>query len=83
MSKLVRRKEVLDVLKIDKMLLYRLIASKKIEAIKVGSKYLYNLDKYLADNNISLNTNSKETNNNKLRKKYVIVELAVDIKKKI
>ena len=44
MSKLVRRKEVLDVLKIDKMLLYRLIASKKIEAIKVGSKYLYNLD---------------------------------------
>ena len=58
MSKLVGRKEVLKALNIHYVTLYNMIERKEIEVVKIGNKNLYNLDKFLKDNNISLNNNS-------------------------
>lgn len=54
MAKLVGRKEVLNTLNIHYVTLYNMIDRKEIEVVKIGNKNLYNLDKYLKDNNISL-----------------------------
>lgn len=52
-SSFVSRKKVLETLKICKTTLYTLVEEGKIEIIKVTSKkWLYNLQKYLEDNNI-------------------------------
>jgi putative resolvase len=73
MAKLVGRKEVLDVLKIHFTTLYDMVKRKEIEAVKIGNKNLYNLEKYLKDNNISTNDKNNTTNaeqlNNKIRKR--------------
>jgi predicted site-specific integrase-resolvase len=72
MAKLVGRKEVLDVLKIHFTTLYDMIKRKEIEAVKIGNKNLYNLEKYLKDNNISSpesTISNKEETNNKIRKR--------------
>ena len=55
MSKLVGRKEVLKALNIHYVTLYNMIERNEIEVVKIGNKNLYNLDKFLKDNNISLN----------------------------
>jgi len=57
MAKLVGRKEVLNVLNIHYVTLYNMIERKEIEVVKIGNKNLYNLDKYLKDNNISIEEN--------------------------
>ena len=52
MDKYIPRKEVLNVLKIHYHTLYRMIERNEIETVKVGSKTLFNLDKYLRDQGV-------------------------------
>ena len=52
MDKYISRKEVLSVLKIHYHTLYRMIDRNEIQTVKVGSKTLFNLDKYLRDQGI-------------------------------
>jgi len=58
MAKLLGRKQALERLNIHQSTLYSLVEKKEIEAIKLGNKYLYNVDKYLQDNNITVNIDS-------------------------
>jgi len=57
MVKLVGRKELLKILNIHFSTLYNMIERKEIEVIKIGTKNFYNLEKYLKDNNISIEEN--------------------------
>lgn len=50
MPKYVKRKEVLDVLKVHYQTLYRMETRGEIEVIRSGTHRLYNLEKYLKDN---------------------------------
>jgi putative resolvase len=52
-DKFIARRKVLEVLKIHYQTLYRMIERKQIETIQVGRRTLYNLDKYLRENNIN------------------------------
>lgn len=58
MAKLLGRKQALERLNIHQSTLYSLVEKKEIEAIKLGNKYLYNVDKYLQDNNITVDINA-------------------------
>lgn len=51
----VPRKKVLETLGIHYQTLYNLVRRKEIETIKVGRVSVYNLDKYIKDNNILIN----------------------------
>lgn len=55
----VPRKKVLDTLGIHYQTLYNLVKRKEIETIKIGRVNVYNLDKYIRDNNILLNKKEK------------------------
>lgn len=59
MDQLISRKEVLKTLKIHYHTLNRMITRGDIEAVKIGTKYFYNLDKYLRVNGISKNNKRK------------------------
>ncbi len=61
MVKLVGRKDALSILKIHKSTLYSLAENKQIETIKIGTKYFYNIEKYLKDNNISIEEANPQT----------------------
>ena len=52
MVKLSGRKEVLETLNIHYTTLYTMVERKEIEAIKIGTKNFYNLEKYLQDNGL-------------------------------
>jgi predicted site-specific integrase-resolvase len=49
----VKRKEVLDTLKISYPTLYKMAERKEIETAKIGQHMLYNLNKYLREKNIT------------------------------
>ena len=51
-DKFVPRKKVLEKLGIHYQTLYNMVERNDIEYIKVGTKHLYNLDKYLRDNGV-------------------------------
>jgi len=53
MDNFIPRREVLKTLHIHENTLYNMYRRKEIETIKVGSKLLYNLDKYLRDRGIT------------------------------
>jgi len=55
----VPRKKVLEILGIHYQTLYNLVKRKEIESIKVGRVSVYNLDKYIKDNNILINNKEK------------------------
>lgn len=55
----VPRKKVLEILGIHYQTLYNLVRRKEIETIKVGRVSVYNLDKYIKDNNILINNKEK------------------------
>lgn len=55
----VPRKKVLETLGIHYQTLYNLVKRKEIETIKVGRVSVYNLDKYIKDNNILINNKEK------------------------
>lgn len=55
----VPRKKVLETLGIHYQTLYNLVKRKEIETIKVGRVSVYNLDKYIKDNNILISTKEK------------------------
>lgn len=67
------RKDTLKILGIHYKTLYKLAENKEIETVKIGSRQLYNIDKYLKSLKI-------EKENKKI---YVIVEYQVQNKKKI
>ncbi|ARF12318.1 resolvase [Klosneuvirus KNV1] len=46
-DKLIPRREVLETLKIHYQTLNNMVKRKEIEVVKIGTKYVYNLDKYL------------------------------------
>ena len=50
--KYIPRREVLKVLNIHYQTLYKMVERKEIDVIDVGSKKLYNLEKYLKDHNV-------------------------------
>jgi len=52
METLIPRRKVLEVLKIHYHTLNNMVKRGEIEAIKIGTKYLYNLDKYLINKGI-------------------------------
>ena len=52
MSNLVTRKEVLKHLHVHYQTLRNMVSRNDIQVVRLGNKYLYNLDKYLLDNNI-------------------------------
>ena len=61
MSNYVRRKEVLEVLKVHYQTLYRMEKRGEIEIIKTkGGHRLYNLEKYLKDNHIARKVEKKK-----------------------
>jgi len=55
----VPRKKVLKTLGIHYQTLYNLVKRKEIESIKIGRTSVYNLDKYIKDNNILINNKEK------------------------
>lgn len=55
----VPRKKVLETLGIHYQTLYNLVRRKEIESVKVGRTSVYNLDKYIKDNNILINNKEK------------------------
>jgi predicted site-specific integrase-resolvase len=55
----VPRKKVLETLGIHYQTLYNLVKRKEIESIKIGRVSVYNLDKYIKDNNILINNKEK------------------------
>jgi putative resolvase len=55
----VPRKKVLETLGIHYQTLYNLVKRKEIESIKIGRVSVYNLDKYIKDNNILINQKEK------------------------
>lgn len=55
----VPRKKVLETLGIHYQTLYNLVKRKEIETIKVGRVSVYNLDKYIKDNNILISNKEK------------------------
>ena len=55
----VPRKKVLETLGIHYQTLYNLVRRKEIESVKVGRINVYNLDKYIKDNNILINKKEK------------------------
>jgi predicted site-specific integrase-resolvase len=55
----VPRKKVLETLGIHYQTLYNLVKRKEIETVKVGRVNVYNLDKYIHDNNILINKKEK------------------------
>jgi len=55
----VPKKKVLEILGIHYQTLYNLVKRKEIESIKVGRVSVYNLDKYIKDNNILINNKEK------------------------
>jgi len=55
----VPRKKVLETLGIHYQTLYNLVKRKEIESIKIGRTSVYNLDKYIKDNNILINNKEK------------------------
>ena len=55
----VPRKKVLETLGIHYQTLYNLVKRKEIESIKVGRVSVYNLDKYIKENNILINQKEK------------------------
>lgn len=55
----VPRKKVLEILGIHYQTLYNLVKRKEIETVKVGRVSVYNLDKYIRDNNILINNKEK------------------------
>lgn len=59
MEEYVNKKEVLKIIKVHHMTLRNMRIRKDIESIKIGNKYVYNLNKYLKDNNIKKEINDK------------------------
>ena len=55
----VPRKKVLETLGIHYQTLYNLVKRKEIESIKIGRTSVYNLDKYIKNNNILINNKEK------------------------
>ena len=55
----VPRKKVLETLGIHYQTLYNLVRRNEIESVKVGRINVYNLDKYIKDNNILINKKEK------------------------
>lgn len=58
-GKYVPRKVVTEKLGIHYQTVNNLVKRNEIEVIKIGTKYGYNLDKYIKDNNISINEKKK------------------------
>jgi len=56
----VKRKEVLKILKISYQTLYKMANNNEIETIIVGKHKLYNLNKYLRENKILINSDKKK-----------------------
>jgi len=56
METLIPRRKVLEVLKIHYHTLTNMVKRGEMEAIKIGTKYLYNLDKYLINKGIIKNS---------------------------
>jgi len=56
METLVPRRKVLEVLKIHYQTLNNMVKRKDIEVIRIGTKYLYNLDKYLMKKGVTRNS---------------------------
>jgi putative resolvase len=59
MEEIVPRRKVLEVLKIHYQTLYKMVDRGEIEVVKIGTRQLYNLSKYLKTHNV----------NNKIKKK--------------
>lgn len=55
MDKLIPRREVLKVLNVHYQTLNNMIQRGDIQVVKIGTKYVYNLEKYLRDNGIEKN----------------------------
>jgi len=52
MDKFIPRRKVLEILKITAPTLYKMIDREEIETLKIGTRTLYNLEKYMRDHNI-------------------------------
>lgn len=57
MDTLIPRRKVLETLKVHYQTLNNMIKRKEIDVVRVGTKYLYNLDKYLRDNGVNQKNN--------------------------
>jgi len=57
MNNLISRKDVLKHLHIHHNTLRNMVLRKDIQVVHMGNKYLYNLDKFLSDNNVKLINN--------------------------
>ena len=94
MDHFIPRRKVLEVLKVHYKTLYKMAANNQIDTVKMGTRTLYNLNKYLRDQNINANvkrkicycrvSSAKQKNDlkrqiNYMKKKYPTYEIKSDI----